>query len=83
MAGQRLQPSPYTELSAVCTHPAHIDRGYAQQLVLHQVGIILAAGHTPFLHVSEDNTRAYALYLKLGFSLRKRLHVYVLEKHAE
>ncbi|OON68882.1 GNAT family N-acetyltransferase [Hymenobacter sp. CRA2] len=80
MTGQRLQPSPYTEISAVCTHPAHLGHGYANQLVRHQIGRILAAGRTPFLHVYEDNLPAYPLYLKLGFQLRKRMHVYVLEK---
>jgi predicted GNAT family acetyltransferase len=82
MAGQRLQPTPYTEISAVCTHPAHLGHGYARQLVQQQLGLILAAGRTPFLHVYEDNTPAYLLYLKLGFQLRRRLHVYVLEKPA-
>jgi len=80
MAGQRLQPAPYVEISAVCTHPAHLGRGYANQLLRHQVERILAAGRTPFLHVMEDNTRAFDLYQRLGFQLRKRLHVYVLEK---
>ncbi|QIX62694.1 GNAT family N-acetyltransferase [Hymenobacter sp. BT18] len=82
MTGQRLQPSPYTEISAVCTHPAYLGHGYANQLVRHQIGRILAAGHTPFLHVYEDNLPAYPLYQKLGFQLRKRLRVYVLEKQA-
>jgi ribosomal protein S18 acetylase RimI-like enzyme len=80
MAGQRLQPTPYTEISAVCTHPNYLGRGYARQLVQQQLGRILTAGRTPFLHVYEDNTPAYTLYLKLGFELRQRLHVYVLEK---
>jgi predicted GNAT family acetyltransferase len=71
---------PYVEISAVCTHPAHLGRGYAGLLVRYQLGRLLAAGHTPFLHVYEDNTTAYALYQKLGFQLRKRLHVHVLEK---
>jgi predicted GNAT family acetyltransferase len=82
MAGQRLRPAPYVEISAVCTHPAHLGRGYAGLLVRHQLSRLLAAGQTPFLHVYEDNTTAYALYQKLGFRLRKRLHVYVLEKQA-
>jgi len=82
MAGQRLHPVPYVEISAVCTHPAYLGRGYAGLLVRHQVGRLLAAGHTPFLHVYEDNTAAYALYQNLGFQLRKRLHVHVLEKEA-
>jgi predicted GNAT family acetyltransferase len=80
MAGQRLQPSPYTEISAVCTHPEHLGKGYAHQLLCHQLGLILAAGRIPFLHVYEDNTRAYALYQKLGFVLRRQMHVYILEK---
>lgn len=82
MAGQRLQPTSYTEISAVCTHPNYLGRGYARQLVQQQLGRILAAGRTPFLHVYEDNTPAYTLYVKLGFELRQRLHVYVLEKPA-
>lgn len=80
MAGQRLQPAPYVEISAVCTHPAHLGHGYAGQLLRFQLGRILAAGRTPFLHVYEDNLPAYPLYLKLGFQLRRRMHVYVLEK---
>lgn len=80
MAGQRLQPSPYTEISAVCTHPAYHGRGLARRLVHQQLSLIMAAGHTPFLHVYEDNTPAYTLYQQLGFALRKRLHVYVLEQ---
>lgn len=82
MAGQRLQPLPYVELSAVCTHPEHLGQGYAHRLLLHQLSGMLAAGHTPFLHVYEDNAPACALYYKLGFELRRRLHVYVLEKRA-
>ena len=82
MAGQRLQPAPYVEISAVCTHPAHLGRGYAGQLLRFLIGQIMAAGRTPFLHVYEDNLPAYPLYLKLGFALRRRLHVYVLEKLA-
>lgn len=80
MAGQRLQPSPYVEISAVCTHPAHLGKGYANQLLRHQIKLILAAGRTPFLHVYENNTRAYALYQQLGFQLRKQMQVYILER---
>ena len=80
MAGQRLQPTPYCEISAVCTHPGYLGRGYARQLVRYQLGRILAAGQIPFLHVYEDNTRAYTLYRQLGFALRRSLHIYVLEK---
>ncbi|MBO3270979.1 GNAT family N-acetyltransferase [Hymenobacter defluvii] len=80
MAGERLQPTPYTELSAVCTHPAHLGKGYAARLLQHQMHRILAAGRVPFLHVLPENTRARAVYERLGFQTRRQLQIYVLEK---
>lgn len=80
MAGQRLQPDPYTEISAVCTHPDYTGKGYAAKLVRSQISKITAAGHIPFLHVYPDNTAACKLYEKLGFYTRKEMVVYVLEK---
>ena len=80
MAGQRLQPDPYTEISAVCTHPDHTGRGYGAGLVDSQISRILAASRTPFLHLNTDNTSAYKLYEKLGFQLRRPMRVYVLER---
>jgi len=80
MAGQRLQPDPYTEISAVCTHPDYTGKGYSAKLVCSQISKITAAGHIPFLHVYPDNTAACKLYEKLGFHTRKKMVVYVLEK---
>lgn len=80
MAGQRLQPDPYTEISAVCTHPDHTGKGYAAKLVRSQINQITAASRIPFLHVYPDNTAACKLYEKLGFHIRKQMVVYVLEK---
>lgn len=82
MAGQRLQPDPYTEISAVCTHPDHTGRGYGATLVSSQISRILAASRTPFLHLNTDNTSAYKLYEKLGFQPRRPMRVYVLERKA-
>jgi len=82
MAGERLQPTPYTELSAVCTHPAHLGKGYAARLLQHQMQRILAKGRVPFLHVVPENTRARAVYERLGFRTRRQLQIYVLEKQA-
>lgn len=70
MTGRRLQPLPYHEVSAVCTHPDFLGRGYAAQLVAAQVQLILEEGGIPFLHVKEDNTGAIRLYEKLGFVTR-------------
>lgn len=82
MAGQRLQPTPYTEISAVCTHPDHTGRGYGAMLVSSQISRILAASRTPFLHLNTDNTSAYTVYERLGFRLRRPMRVYVLERKA-
>lgn len=80
MAGQRLQPGCYTEVSAVCTHPQALGKGYAGLLLQSQVHHIKAMGRIPFLHVYPENTRAVALYQRLGFELRKEMRVYVLER---
>ncbi|WP_247235272.1 GNAT family N-acetyltransferase [Telluribacter sp. SYSU D00476] len=83
MAGQRLQPDPYTEVSAVCTHPDHTGKGYAATLIRSQIRSIMAAGRIPFLHAAPDNTNAIKLYEKLGFRIRKELLIYVLEKESQ
>jgi ribosomal protein S18 acetylase RimI-like enzyme len=80
MAGQRLQPDPYTEVSAVCTHPDHTGKGYAARLIRSQISNITASSRIPFLHVYPDNIGACKLYEKLGFQTRKQMLVYVLEK---
>jgi ribosomal protein S18 acetylase RimI-like enzyme len=80
MAGQRLQPDPYTEVSAVCTHPEHTGKGYAARLVASQVNQLVSRSRIPFLHVYPENFSACKLYEKLGFTTRKQMLVYVLER---
>src|SRR5215207_9845210 len=65
MTGQRLHVANYTEISAVCTHPDFLGKGYAAALMLHQMNLIHGQGQIPFLHVREDNSRAIALYERL------------------
>jgi predicted GNAT family acetyltransferase len=79
MAGQRLQPDPYTEVSAVCTHPDHTGKGYAAKLITSQLAQLSERQRIPFLHVYPENTAACKLYEKLGFFVRKQMLVYVLE----
>lgn len=80
MAGQRMNPTPYAEISAVCTHPNYTGKGYAKQLLLHQANRIIAAGGVPFLHVLDYNERAIKVYESLGFETRTQLHFYVIQK---
>jgi ribosomal protein S18 acetylase RimI-like enzyme len=72
MAGERLHPPGWTEISAVCTDPAYRGRGYATRLVRAVAHGIRARGEVPFLHAAAGNTNAIRLYESLGFVLRRR-----------
>ena len=80
MAGERLKVPGYTEVSAVCTHPEHVGRGYARVLMTELMRSIRERGEQPFLHVRENNVGAIGLYEKLGFLRRARVHLAVLRK---
>ena len=80
MTGQRLHVQNFTEFSAVCTHPNYLGKGYATALVQHQVNLILRNGQQPFLHVRADNSRAIAVYERLGFVVQGPMNFYFLRK---
>jgi len=80
MAGQRMNPKPYAEISAVCTHPDYLGKGYAAQLLASQARRIKAAGEIPFLHVLTSNTRAIGLYESLGFVIRRQVAICGIKK---
>jgi ribosomal protein S18 acetylase RimI-like enzyme len=80
MAGERMKPANYTEITAVCVHPDHRGRGYGQMLLGAVARQISARGEIPFLHVFTSNTSAISLYQRQGMKIRRRLHVTVLQK---
>ncbi len=80
MAGERLRIPGRTEISAICTHPDHLGRGYARALSAHVMMRILARGERPFLHVRGDNDRAIEIYARLGFSRRLASRYVILER---
>jgi predicted GNAT family acetyltransferase len=80
MTGQRMHAGNYTEISAVCTHPDYLGKGYAAALMKHQLNLILRQGQVPFLHVREDNTRAIALYERLNFKVNRAMNFYFMKR---
>lgn len=78
MAGERMKPEGFTEVSGVCTHPDHRGHGYAAMLSAAVADRIVARGETPFLHAFASNRAAVALYERLGFVLRTPVEVRAL-----
>lgn len=74
MAGERLHPPGYTEISAVCTDEAFRGRGYAERAMRTIAAGIVARGEIPFLHVAAGNP-ARRLYERLGFVVRREIEV--------
>jgi ribosomal protein S18 acetylase RimI-like enzyme len=80
MAGERMKPADYTEITAVCVHPSHRGRGFGQMLLGAVSRQIVARGEIPFLHVFSNNHSAIALYRRQGMEVRCSFHVTVLQK---
>ena len=71
MAGERMRPPGWTEISAVCTDPAWRGHGFASRLTRAVAAGIVARGDTPFLHAIATNVTAIRLYKELGFTHRR------------
>ena len=72
MAGERLHPPGWVEISAVCTDPAYRGQGLATLLVRAIAADIREQGSIPFLHAAAGNVTAIRLYESLGFTIRRR-----------
>lgn len=79
MAGQRMNPPSFIEVSAVCTDKAYRGRGYARILMLEVIRRARREGNGVFLHVAHGNP-ARALYENLGFVARKDFEVLVVQE---
>ena len=82
IAGERMGTHDYTELSAICTHPDFVGRGYARRLLVFLANDNHARDRIPFLHVSPDNPRAVELYRRNGFELRRSIPFWALQRSA-
>jgi len=81
MGGERFHPRGWTEISAVCTDPEHRGQGLATRLVRAVAAGIRERGETSFMHAAADNTNALRLYGAIGFTLRRKLTITVLQKY--
>ena len=82
MAGERLKQDGLTELSGVCIHPDFQGRGLGRLMTVQAAGKIFAKGEQPFLHTYATNDTAIGLYGTIGFKLRTRMNVAVIERQA-
>ena len=71
MAGERMRPPGFAEISAVCTDEGWRGHGFAARLTRAVAAGIAARGETPFLHAAADNVNAIRLYKTLGFVHRR------------
>ncbi|MEV5000093.1 GNAT family N-acetyltransferase [Nocardioides sp. LML1-1-1.1] len=71
MAGERVHPEGWTEISAVCTDPEFRGQGIAARLVRSVTAGIHARGERALMHAAATNTGAISVYLGLGFELRR------------
>jgi ribosomal protein S18 acetylase RimI-like enzyme len=82
MAGERLRPAGWADVSAVATHPGHRRQGLAERVILTVASAIADRGETPFLHAAAGNTNAIRLYESLDFTVRQRVRFAVLQAPA-
>jgi ribosomal protein S18 acetylase RimI-like enzyme len=70
MAGERLHPEGWAEISAVCTDDGWRGHGLGTRLIRAVGAGIRARGEIPFLHALASNASAIRLYEQLGFRHR-------------
>lgn len=83
MAGERMKPDGWVEVSGVCTHPDARGRGLAAMLVAKVLAGIAEAGDLAFLHVVVDGPSektAVAVYERLGFRQHQPMQVHILQR---
>ncbi|MCT9820777.1 GNAT family N-acetyltransferase [Microbacterium sp. W1N] len=71
MAGERLHPQGWTEISAVAVDADHRRQGLASRLVLDVAFHIQQRGDSALMHAAASNVGAIAAYERLGFVLRR------------
>ena len=80
MAGERMKQPGYSELSGVCSHPDFRGGGLGRLLSVFVSNRIMARGEVPCLHAYANNANAIGLYESIGFRLRSKMNVAVVQR---
>jgi ribosomal protein S18 acetylase RimI-like enzyme len=80
MGGERMILDGYSEISGVCTHPAHRGKGFATSLIWHLARKHRREGVLSWLHVSTTNQNAIKLYLRMGFIIAHTVKVHRISR---
>ena len=80
MTGERMKAKGFTEVSAICTQPDQMGKGYASILLQHACERIFSKGEQPFLHVRQDNPSALHVYKKFGFEVRAEIYYAIFKR---
>ncbi|WP_392545236.1 GNAT family N-acetyltransferase [Oryzobacter telluris] len=80
MAGERMRPPGYGEVSGVCVDASVRGEGLGAVVTLAAARAIEERGDTPILHVREGNEGAHRLYRRTGFEVRRTVVVAVLRR---
>jgi ribosomal protein S18 acetylase RimI-like enzyme len=75
MGGERMKLDGYSEISTVCTHPSFRGRGLGESIIWQVVRQHRREGVQSFLHVGRANTRATALYQRMGFAICREITI--------
>jgi GNAT superfamily N-acetyltransferase len=81
MGGERIILDGYPEISGVCTHPAHRGNGHAADLIWQLVRDHRRDGLVSWLHVSAENHHAIELYLRLGFTVARKVKLHHIRRN--
>ena len=76
MGGERITLDGYPEISGICTHPAHRGQGHAASLIWHLARNHRREGLVSWLHVSAENRHAIELYLRMGFTIVRKVKLH-------
>jgi predicted GNAT family acetyltransferase len=82
MAGRRMHPPGWIEVSAICTDPSQRGRGLGRRVTAAVIRGIRADGAQPFLHVLQTNPARH-LYESMGFTPTRELHVTVVQRGSD